>query len=354
MYPSRGRPEMYLKHYGLSVKPFEINSNPDFLWFGEKHKEAYALLRYGVLENKGLLMLTGDVGVGKTTLITALVGELSESVIHMTISDPGVEMMDFYRYLAQGFGLNAMFLNKIEFLRIFRAFLCESYDKGKSVLLIIDEAQRMGQELLEDVRLLSNIEKDGSKLINVFFVGQPEFLDALAHTSSRALRQRITASYTLEPLELKETYRYIAARLTKAGAQANFFTKSAIEEIHLYSAGSPRMINALCDMAMVVGFAKGVTRLEKQTIRDGARKLPGIAIPVKKSSKSMAPVKQVISQENMGACTDQGESVNIPGKRFSGSFFLMAGIAVFLLFAVGLVWIQLGGIGAISSYLNAR
>jgi len=277
---------MYVKHYSLKTRPFEITADPEFLWLGEKHKEAYAMLRYGVLENKGILLLTGDVGVGKTTLIKALVKDLSRDIVHATIADPGVGVMDFYRFMAQGFKLDASFSSKGQFITTFGSFLHACFNRRKSVLLIIDEAQRMSEKLLDDVRMLSNLERNGTKLLNIFFVGQDEFLNAISKKKFRALRQRITLSYSIEPLTLDETYRYIAARLKKAGAETNCFTKAAIEEIYKYSGGLPRMINLLCDMSMVVGFSKGVTRLEKQTVRDAGRKLPGLTIPNKKAGKA--------------------------------------------------------------------
>lgn len=338
---------MYLNHYNLKVKPFEITSDPEFLWFGEKHNEAYAMLRYGVIENKGALLLTGDIGLGKTTLIAALVKELSDEIIHTIISDPGVTVMDFYRYLAHGFGLDTSFCSKAEFLRLFRTFLYKCHDKGKSVLLIIDEAQRMGQRVLEDVRLLSNVEKDGIKLMTVFFVGQKEFLETLAHPLARALRQRITVSYTIDPLELSETYRYIAARLRKAGAQANCFTKAAIEEIHLYSGGAPRMINVLCDMAMVVGYSKGVTRIEKQTVRDGARKLPGTVIPIKKSSRVNDRSSEPVPHERRVLPVTEKISEGFPAKRSSGYLFFLMVLALSVLFVIGMFWLQQVGGGAL-------
>ena len=334
---------MYLKHYNLKSKPFELTLNPDFIWFGEKHKEAYSVLRYGVLENKGLLLLTGDVGMGKTTLISALVRDLPDDIIYTTISDPDVAELDFYRYLCHGFSLDTSFTTKAEFLLLFRSFLNESQASGKRVLLIIDEAQRMGLKLMEDVRLLSNIEKNGSKLINVFFVGQTEFLDALERPKVRALRQRISLSYTIEPLALNETYKYIASRLKSGGAQANFFTKAAIEEIHAYSGGSPRMINVLCDIAMVVGYSKGVTRLEKQTVRDGARQLPGLKVPVKKRNKHENRAVQAAPQRKAECLVEQDILDPFTVTKRSGSLFLIACIALTLLFAVGMSWLKLAG-----------
>lgn len=340
---------MYLNHYNLNVKPFEITADPEFLWLGEKHNEAYSILRYGVLENKGFLLLTGDVGVGKTTLIASLVNDLSDDIIHTTIADPGVGVMDFYRYLAHGFGLDTSFFTKAEFLMLFRSFLGACHDMGKRVLLIIDETQRMGQKLLEDVRLLSNVERNGVPLLTVFFVGQNEFLLLLKNDSARALRQRITVSYTIEPLGLEDTYRYIAARLRKAGAKTNCFTKAAIEEIYLYSGGAPRMINVLCDMAMVVGFAKEVTRIEKQTIREAARKVPGIAVPVKESSRKRPEekvYKDVVPEKETELAivdADDGE----PKRRHAGSLFFLMLLVLTLVFVIGVSWFQWGSDGGV-------
>jgi general secretion pathway protein A len=343
---------MYLNHYNLKTKPFEITANPKFLWFGETHKEAYAVLRYGVLQNKGLLLLTGEVGVGKTTLITALVEDLSDDIIHTTISDPGVSQMDFYRYLAYGFWLSPSFETKAEFVRLFGAFLYDCHDRGQKVLLIIDEAQRMEPRLLEDVRLLSNIEKKGNKLINVFFVGQTEFLDTLEGPKARALRQRITLSYSIDSLNLNATYRYIAARLKKAGAETNCFTQSAIEEIHTYSGGSPRMINVLCDMAMVVGYSKGVTRLEKQIVREGARKIPGITIPFKKRGKDIGKEIQVAPLGMTVRPVDQEIKEASLTKRRSGYYFLLVCLVLTLLFFVGMTWLTWSGKGEFPAHFS--
>ena len=334
---------MYLNHYNLNAKPFEPTVDPEFIWFGVQHREALAMLRYGILENKGLLLLTGDVGVGKTTLISALVGELSDAVVCAIVSDPGVPVMDFFRILARGLGLNDDFNRKSDFLKLFQSFLYDTQDKGKGVLLVIDEAQRMGVELLDDVRLLSNMERHGKKLLHVFFVGQTEFLNTLENQDARALRQRITVSFSIAPLSLRETYRYIAARLKKAGAKTNCFTEAAIEEIYAYSGGAPRMINAVCDMAMVVGYSKGVVRLEKQTVRDGAVNIPGVVAPVKKAVMGDDDAV-VVSPEKIGSSFSEETSLPLsPSRKLSGPFRWGLGLFMILAFFLGMSWFALSG-----------
>lgn len=163
---------MYLSHYNLSLKPFQISTDPKFLWLGENHKEAFATLKYGIMDNKGFLLLTGDVGTGKTTLINALINSLGSNVIAATIPDPNLEKLDFFNYIAKAFRIDKKFSGKGEFLIYFEQFLNAAYSKNKKVLLVIDESQRLNHVLLEEIRLLSNIEKQNTKLLNIFFVGQ--------------------------------------------------------------------------------------------------------------------------------------------------------------------------------------
>jgi general secretion pathway protein A len=157
---------MYLSHYNLRRKPFSISPDPTFLWLSEKHKEALAVLKYGILDNKGFLVLTGDVGTGKTALIKALVKIIDVSAYVAAIPDPGLGSLDFFNFLAEEFKMEHRFKSKGDFLIYFKKFLYDAYRKNKRVLLIIDEAQRLNHELLEQIRLLSNIEKENQKLIN--------------------------------------------------------------------------------------------------------------------------------------------------------------------------------------------
>ncbi len=190
---------MYLSHYNLIANPFQISADPKFLWLGEKHKEALATLKYGIIDNKGFLLLTGDVGTGKTTLINALVNSLGDNIIVAKVTDPELEKQEFFNFIANAFNFKKIFQDKGTFLVHLSNFLHFAYTKNKKVLLIIDEAQRLSHSLLEEIRLLSNIEKQDTKLINIFFIGQNEFNDILLKEKNRALRQRITLNYNINP-----------------------------------------------------------------------------------------------------------------------------------------------------------
>lgn len=293
---------MYLNHYNLKTKPFQISTDPRFLWLGDKHKEALAVLRYGILDNKGFLLLTGEVGTGKTTLIHALINALKKDVIIANVPDPGLDIMGFYAYIARAFHLDSGFKSKFEFISQFSDFLNQAHDEKKQVLLIIDESQRMGQALLEEIRLLSNIEKQFTKLINIFFVGQAEFNSIILEERNSALRQRITVNYNLGPISRKETSLYVGHRLKVAGTEERIFTSGAIKEIHSFSEGYPRLINIICDRALVTGYANGSTSISGAVIREcademrlhkaGKRKKPAVAV-----SKKIKELPQDVSSK---------------------------------------------------------
>jgi general secretion pathway protein A len=264
---------MYLDFYQLTHKPFQITTDPRFLWLGEKHSEALATLKYGILEDKGFLLLTGDVGTGKTALIKLLVKTINVAAIVATIPDPGMETIDFFNFLAAELRMNRRFASKGEFLIEFKQFLLKAYSTRQKVLLVIDEAQRLSVEMLEQVRLLSNIELENRKLINIFFVGQTEFNRVLLDERSRAVRQRITVSYHIEPLKDVETPLYIRHRLKVAGARDEVFTPAAIQQIHAFSRGYPRLINIMCDHALLTGYAAGAKPIESAIIQDCEKEL---------------------------------------------------------------------------------
>ena len=285
---------MYLSYYQLETKPFQISTDPKFLWLGEKHKEALAVLRYGVMDNKGFLLLTGEVGTGKTTLINALVNTLGEEVIVSTILDPGLEKEDFFNYIALAFKLPRKFSSKGEFLHQFSEFLHNAHQQRKKILLIIDESQRLNQLLLEEIRLLSNIEKQSTKLINIFFVGQKEFNSIILNPKNRALRQRITVNYDLKPLSQKESNQYIKHRLKVAGVDKTIFKSASVREIYKFSKGYPRLINVICDRALLTGFTKDAEKITPKIIKECANEL---RLKEKKGTSTKSPIPEKVKSK---------------------------------------------------------
>ncbi len=264
---------MYLSHYQLKQKPFQLSPDPRFLWLGETHKEALATLRYGILENRGLLLLVGDVGTGKTTLINGLLNGLNDDITVATIFDPGLEKIEFFNFLANAFKLNRRYESKGDFLVHFIHFLNREYAQGRKALLIIDEAQRLNAEMLEEIRLLSNIEKQDAKLLNIFLVGQNELLDTLSTEKSRAFMHRITTNHNIRPLKRTEVEDYIRFRMKIAGTQKRIFTKAAIRSIIAFSDCYPRLINTICDHALLTGYVNNLSRINARTVNNCRKEL---------------------------------------------------------------------------------
>ncbi|MBW2564628.1 MAG: AAA family ATPase, partial [Deltaproteobacteria bacterium] len=264
---------MYLNHYDLTNKPFSISPDPNFLWQGEKHAEALAGLQYGILENKGFVLLTGEIGTGKTLLINSLVRSINEEVIVATIPDPRLELIDFYNILANKFKMDRRFERKGDFLIHFEEFLIKANAHQKKVLLIIDEAQRLKSALLDEIRVLSNIEFETRKLINIFFVGQRELKEMLLEERNWPLKQRITYNYHLLPLVEQETAAFIEHRLKVGGATKKIFSKEAIREIHNFSKGVPRLINIICDHSLMTGYSNTLAVIDVDIINECAEEL---------------------------------------------------------------------------------
>ena len=258
---------MYLAHFKLHEKPFQLNTDPRFLWLGQDHKEALATLRYGVLENKGLLLLTGDIGTGKTTLVSALVDLLGDHrVVIAKLPDPGLTRREFFYLVSRKFGIDRPVRDKETFTDAVGDFLDKICTRDKKALLVIDESQIMNDRVLEEVRLLSNMECRHTKPLNIFLVGQNEFNQTLLKPTNRALKERIAVNYNLKPLAEPETAAYIAHRLQVAGAQKRIFTDDAVHEVHSFSNGAPRQINILCDLALVRGYAESAKILDSRMI----------------------------------------------------------------------------------------
>ena len=264
---------MYLNYYALNTKPFKLSPDPSFIWMGERYREALAVLQYGLIDKKGFLLITGDVGTGKTTLINTLLNRITGNTVVANVPNPDLETLDFLNFIAFAFGLRRQFKHKAAFLGAFTQFLNACYSTDKNVVLIVDEAHRLNHAQLEQIRLLSNIERQDAKLINIFFVGQNEFLDHITETQNRALRQRITINYHIDPLSQHEVGDYIRHRLKIAGAQRPIFSEQAVESLYYHSRGYPRVINNIGDLALLTGFAKSSEMIDAQIIAECAQDL---------------------------------------------------------------------------------
>jgi type II secretory pathway predicted ATPase ExeA len=263
---------MYTDFFNLKEKPFELNPSSRFLYLGEVHKEALALLAYGVSERKGFTLLTGEVGTGKTTMVHALISRLNENCQYVYLSNPVLSISDFFSYLAASvFKKKIQFKTKAEFLLEFEEFLKNCLQHQKNFILIIDEAHKLSFELLEEIRLLSNMETADEKLINIFLAGQPELNEKLSSPECRALLQRINTRYHINPLDLRSTEEYISTRLKMAGCaqdEQKIFSKGVIKALHHYSEGYPRMINILADNVLLNGYSRGTKKIIPSMVKE--------------------------------------------------------------------------------------
>lgn len=259
---------MYLSHFELTEKPFQLNSDPRFLWPGPRQQEVLDTLQYGTVENKGLLLMTGEVGTGKTTLISALAERLADRVVIARLADPGLTRREFFHFVADGFGIQDRIRTKENFTGLLGGFLEAVREGGRTALLIVDEAQIMTPGILQEVRLLSNLEVRNRKLLNILLVGQNELLQKLHRPENDAVRKRIAIRCLLEPLLANETEAYINQRLAAAGCRRRLFAPDALEEIFEFTGGYPRQVNILCDLALYVGCEAGADFIDRQIVLD--------------------------------------------------------------------------------------
>jgi general secretion pathway protein A len=267
---------VYLDYYGLTEPPFDITPNPRFLFYSAKHREAYNHLLYGIRERKGFVQLTGEVGAGKTTLCRAMLEQLNGNFATALILNPVLNADELMKAIATEFGLDVRGMDRLDTVAAINNFLLWQVERGQDSVLIIDEAQNLTEELLEQVRLLSNLETDSRKLLQIVLLGQPELRDRLNNPALRQLRQRITVRYHLAPLSQAEISQYIQHRLEVSGAKgAPYFTRPALWRIHHYTGGIPRLVNAVCDKALLAGFVNHMEQLDYRVVGAAIRELEG-------------------------------------------------------------------------------
>lgn len=267
---------VYLEYYGLSEPPFSITPNPRFLFYSDKHQEAFNHLLYGIRERRGFVQLTGEVGTGKTTLCRALLEHLGENFSTAVILNPALDHDLLLKAIAVEFGLDVTGADRLEMVAIINDFLLNQMAEGRECVLVVDEAQTLDNNLLEQVRLLSNLETDERKLLQIVLMGQPELRDRLNDHGLRQLRQRITVRYHLNPLSADEMAQYVQHRLHVSGSNGvPKFTKPALWRIYRYSRGLPRLINAVCDKALLAGFVEKSDEIDFGMAGRAIRELEG-------------------------------------------------------------------------------
>jgi general secretion pathway protein A len=269
---------MYLSFYGLGEKPFSITPDPRYLYLGGRHAEALAHLLYGVTEAGGFIQLTGEVGTGKTTMIRSLLARRPDNTEIALVINPSMDVGEFLLTLCEELGIlmpdEAVGSVKDQ-IDILNRHLLRAHAQGKRVVLIIDEAQTLSREVLEQVRLLTNLETETQKLLQIILIGQPELREMLARNDLRQLAQRITGRYHLDPLSREETAAYVRHRLRIAGATQEIFTRGALAELHRQSGGIPRLINIIGDRALLGGYTEDRHQLGAAHVRRAAGEVFG-------------------------------------------------------------------------------
>ena len=268
---------MYERYFGLNEKPFRITPDPRFLYLSEKHGEALDHLYYGISQGEGFMVISGDVGTGKTTIIRSLLERLNESEIETAvILNPLLGIEELLRAVLEDFGLTPREPNKKDLIDQLNAFLLSLNQDGKKAVVIIDEAQNMSPDLLEELRSLSNLETFQEKLLQIVLVGQLELWNKLNQYNLRQLKQRISVSYRLEPLSLKEIRGYIAHRLSVAGFRGTLgFSSWAMRLIYKVTGGIPRLVNLLCDRTLLVLYLEQEMRVKTAQVRKAIASLKG-------------------------------------------------------------------------------
>jgi type II secretory pathway predicted ATPase ExeA len=263
---------MYERYYGLQERPFDLSPNPRFLCFTPQHREALVHLQYGLTVRAGITLLVGEAGTGKTTLIRAALQAAHDSATIVHLSNPTLTRAEFFEHLASGFGFSeAAARSKVHFLRELEQALAST---GPTLAVVVDEAQSVPYELLEEIRLLTNAEAPTGRSLALALVGQPELARRLDEMRLRQLKQRVILRCELTPLSLKETASYISARVRTAGGEAaRLFSRDAVVAIHEHSDGIPRVISVICDNALVNGFATDQKPVGASIVHDVCRTL---------------------------------------------------------------------------------
>ncbi|MBI3899647.1 MAG: AAA family ATPase [Gammaproteobacteria bacterium] len=273
---------MYESFYGFKEKPFSLLPDPAFLYLSEKHRMALTMLQYGILNQAGFTVITGEIGSGKTTLIRQVLEEAGEDIAVGLVSNTHRHFGELLQWVLLAFGLEYRDKRKVELYHTLADYIVREYNQDRRTVLIIDEAQNLSTEALEELRMLSNINADKNQVLQLILVGQPDLRRTLRRPELHQFAQRIAVDYNLKSLNLEETWNYIRHRLKLVGGNPNLFDTKACAAIYYYTGGTPRLINVLCDTALVYGFAEQKRSIDVDTVCDVVReKAKGGIFPVR-------------------------------------------------------------------------
>ena len=264
---------MYLSHFELTENPFQVSPDPNYFWIGQTHKKALAALNATIQQNCGLVLIEGDIGVGKTLLVNAFLEQQENDLIVAKVHDPDLEKFDFFNYIAAAFEIRKRFESKGDFYVHFLHFLHKSYARGKKVLLIIDEAQRASRELLEELTRLSRLKHPGGNLLNIFLIEQTDWVRKSRRAKNKAFFEIVSTHCRIDPLKKTDVKHYIQFRLSVAGREKPIFRPDAVRAVAKMSRCCPRIINQICDHALLRTYLRGKQEIDARLIEDTATEL---------------------------------------------------------------------------------
>ncbi len=266
---------MYETFFGLREQPFSLTPDPRFLWLSDTHREGLAALTYGITRRKGFLLLTGEVGTGKTTLLRAALGQIPpDTDTALVLNTIGLSPVDLLKLIAAEFGLEGRFETTADYLIALNRMLLQRLRAGRNTVLIIDEAQNLDAGALEEVRLLSNLETDTEKLMQIVLTGQPELLRKLSQPGLRQLRQRIAIEHHMEPLTLDQIQPYLSHRIEVGGSQyAEVFQPGVESTFYWFSQGCPRLISLLADRVLLAAYAKQLRPIPSEFVEEKSKEM---------------------------------------------------------------------------------
>jgi len=259
---------MYERHFAFSERPFSLNPDPAFLYRSPKHEMALTMLEYGLMSEAPIIVISGEIGAGKTTVIHQTLREIDSVATVGLVSNTHKGFGELIHWVCMAFGILCQGRSKVELYHEFISFMIDEFAKGRKTVLIVDEAQNMNIETLEELRVMSNINSEKNLLLQLILVGQPELRSTLRQKQLEQFAQRISVDYHLDALDQKETREYITHRLVQAKGRRNIFTRDAVFKIYELSGGIPRLINSLCDQLLVYAFAEGRQRVTGKLVSE--------------------------------------------------------------------------------------